>query len=178
MGNWASTRKLEEAVENEELQPEHLATGSQVGHSQGLKKLFQKGQRAPREILPDPSEMFCQDLPDIPKELLSSWGRRGSRLRRAAQRSCPPLFSLTLWVAGDGGEREENYRYHRLMGNLVSSTVAEDDLPPPTWYEIPGDQVVRPPPPPPLRYLANGMTMAEGHHLPHLSLDRGLTRGE
>ncbi|CAI5791296.1 Hypothetical predicted protein [Podarcis lilfordi] len=172
MGNWASGRKLE-ATGDEEPKSEKPDRGRQ-----GLMKFFRRGQWAPKEISLAPSEIFYQDLDPIRKEMLSSWGRRGARLRRAAQRSCPPLSSLTLWVAGDGGEREENYRYHRLMGNLVSSMVAEEDLPPPTWYEVPRDDAVGPPPPPPLRYLANGMIMAEGHPLPHLNLDHGTQRGE
>ncbi|KAH0626218.1 hypothetical protein JD844_001057 [Phrynosoma platyrhinos] len=174
MGNWASGRKLE-VIGDEEFKPEAAAKGSQ---GQGLMKFFRRGQWVPREISFTPGEILYQGLDPLPKEMVSSWGRRGARLRRGAQRSCPPLSSLTLWVGGDGGEREENHRYHRLMGNLVSSMVPEDELPPPTWYEVPRDQSVGPPPPPPLRYLTNGMIMAEGHHLPHLSLDQGFQRAE
>lgn len=81
-------------------------------------------------------------------------------------------------MTGDGGEREENYRYHRLKGNLVSSEVSEDDLPPPTWYEVPRDRAVGPPPAPPLHYLTTGMIMAEGHSMPSLTFDHALQRAE
>ncbi|KAL8177315.1 UNVERIFIED_CONTAM: hypothetical protein K2H54_044771 [Gekko kuhli] len=132
----------------------------------------------PGRMAPVSSEVLYHDLDPIPKDIFSSWGRRGARLRRATPKTCPPLPSLSLWVAGDGGEREENYRYHRLMGNLVSSTVAEDELPPPTWYEVPRERLVGPPPPPPLRYLTNGMIMAEGHPGAHLNLHSVSQEGE
>ncbi|XP_077171305.1 uncharacterized protein LOC143826404 [Paroedura picta] len=172
MGNWTSLRKLEETGgEHLKLEP---ARGSQ---GLGLMKVFRRSQWAPRKMSPVSSEVFYHDLEPMPKDILS-WGRRGARLQRATQKACPPLPSLSLWVSGDGGEREENYRYHRLMGNLVSTTVPEDELPPPTWYEVPSDRVVGPPPPPPLRFLTNGMIMAEGHPSAHLNLHPVFQEGE
>ncbi|KAK9398014.1 hypothetical protein NXF25_021375 [Crotalus adamanteus] len=169
MGNWISGRKSE-AMEDEELKPEEQTKGSQAP---GRLKFFRRSQWASKETPLTSREILYQDLDPIPKEVPSAWGQRGARLRRAAQRSCPPLSSWTLWISGDGGEREENHRYHRLMGTLVSSMVAEEDLPPPTWYVVPRDHRRGPPPPPPLRYVADGEVREQGNTSPYLSLNQG-----
>ncbi|XP_044842221.1 uncharacterized protein LOC123348683 isoform X2 [Mauremys mutica] len=96
----------------------------------------------------------------------SLWGAASDRRgwRRKPRPLPPPSFSL--WVAGDGGTWEENYRYHRLAGSLVSSAEPMEEVRPLIPREAPRGQAQGPPLP--LRDLAYGRMLGEGHFMLHL----------
>ncbi|TFJ98766.1 anionic trypsin-1-like [Platysternon megacephalum] len=96
----------------------------------------------------------------------SPWGAAPARRRwRRKPRPLPPPASL-LWVAGDGGAWEENYRYHRLAGSLVSSAEPMEEFRPLIHREAPRGQAQGPPLP--RRDLASAQMLGEGHFMLHL----------
>ncbi|CAM4553220.1 unnamed protein product [Lepidochelys kempii] len=100
----------------------------------------------PREVLLSPPE--------------TSPGGAAPARRRWRRKARPlPAPSSSLWVAGDGGAWEENYRYHRLAGSLVSSAEPMEEYRPLLHQEAPRGQAQGPPLP--LRYLAYAQMLEE-----------------
>ncbi|XP_039355092.1 uncharacterized protein LOC120381088 isoform X2 [Mauremys reevesii] len=103
----------------------------------------------PRSATPpsagDPREVLLSSPDTLHRHLETSlWGAASDRRgwRRKPRPLPPPSFSL--WVAGDGGPWEENYRYHRLAGSLVSSAEPMEEFRPLIPREAPRGQAQGP----------------------------------
>ncbi|XP_039355093.1 uncharacterized protein LOC120381088 isoform X3 [Mauremys reevesii] len=110
----------------------------EAGERRGLFGCCGPSGCAPREVLLSSPDTLHRHLET------SLWGAASDRRgwRRKPRPLPPPSFSL--WVAGDGGPWEENYRYHRLAGSLVSSAEPMEEFRPLIPREAPRGQAQGP----------------------------------